>query len=179
MSESASALFSIADAGEFRFARFYIVCEEVPLGTPESPLIVCGLSDTLRECSNVEETRNPMQTFSWKKCSHFSPTNIPSAFPHEIPKCVSNNITYQSAICLLRQFLIACRFCSAKNEGRIYISEVILGEWHVSTLSFSIVKYELTYFFACACPGAGCAGRVGTVRKICRFDGCGFRKNSL
>ena len=27
MSESASALFSIADAGEFRFARFYIVCE--------------------------------------------------------------------------------------------------------------------------------------------------------
>ena len=53
MFESASALFSIADAGEFRFARFYIVCEEVPLGTPESPLIVCGLSDTLRECPNV------------------------------------------------------------------------------------------------------------------------------
>ena len=76
MFESASAIFSIADAGEFRFARFYIVYEEVPLGTPESPLIVCGLSDTLRECPNVEETRNSMQTFSWKKCSHFSPTNI-------------------------------------------------------------------------------------------------------
>ena len=45
MSESASALFSIADAGEFRFARFYIVCEEVPLGTPESPPIVSGVSD--------------------------------------------------------------------------------------------------------------------------------------
>ncbi len=60
MSESASALFSIADAGEFRFARFYIVCEEVPLGTPESPLIVCGLSDTLRECPNVAKTRNGM-----------------------------------------------------------------------------------------------------------------------
>ena len=96
MSELASALFSIADANEFRFARFYIVCEVVPLGTPGRPLIVCGLPDTLRECSNVEETRNPMQTFSWKKCSHFSPTNIPSAFPHEIPKCVSHNITYQS-----------------------------------------------------------------------------------
>ena len=76
MFESASAIFSIADAGEFRFARFYIVYEEVPLGTPESPLIVCGLSDTLRECPNVEERRNSMQTFSWKKCSHFSPTNI-------------------------------------------------------------------------------------------------------
>ena len=97
MSESASALFSIADAGEFRFARFYIVCEEVPLGTPESPPIVSGVSDMHpSDCPNVEETRNPMQTFSWKKCSHFSPTNIPSAFPHEIPKCVSNNITYQS-----------------------------------------------------------------------------------
>ena len=95
MSESASALFSIADAGEFRFARFYIVCEEVPLGTPESPPIVSGVSDMHpSDCPNVEETRNPMQTFSRKKCSHFSPTNIPSAFPHEIPKCVSNNITY-------------------------------------------------------------------------------------
>ena len=46
MSESASALFSIADAGEFRFARFYIVCEEVALAPLESPPIVCGLSDT-------------------------------------------------------------------------------------------------------------------------------------
>ena len=48
MSESASALFSIADAGEFRFARFYTVCEEVPLGTPESPPIVSGVSDMPR-----------------------------------------------------------------------------------------------------------------------------------
>ena len=86
MFEPASAIFSIADAGEFRFARFYIVYEEVPLGTPESPLIVCGLSDTLRECPNVEETRNSMQTFSWKKCAYFSPTNIPSTFPSEIPR---------------------------------------------------------------------------------------------
>ena len=45
MSELASALFSIADANEFRFARFYIVCEAVPLGTPESPPIVSGVSD--------------------------------------------------------------------------------------------------------------------------------------
>ena len=113
MFELPSAMFLIADGKEFRFARFYIVCEEVPLGTPESPLIVCGLSDTLRECPNVEETRNPMQTFSWKKCSHFSPTNIPSAFPHETPKRVSYNITYQSkrVLCLLRQFLITPILC--------------------------------------------------------------------
>ena len=77
MSELASALFSIADANEFRFARYYIVCEEGPLGTPESPPIVSGVSDMHpSDCPNVEETRNPMQTFSRKKCSHFSPTNF-------------------------------------------------------------------------------------------------------
>ena len=106
MSESASALFSIADAGEFRFARFYIVCEEVPLGTPESPPIVSGVSDMHpSDCPNVEETRNPMQTFSRKKCSHFSPTNIPSAFPHEIPKCILIILLIpQRGLCLLRHF---------------------------------------------------------------------------
>ena len=51
MSESASAMLSIADANEFRFARFYIVCEAVPLGTLGNPLIVCGLSDTFRGLS--------------------------------------------------------------------------------------------------------------------------------
>ena len=51
MSELASALFSIADASEFRFARFYIVCEAVPLGAPGSPLIVCGVTDTFRGLS--------------------------------------------------------------------------------------------------------------------------------
>ena len=77
MSESASALFSIADAGEFRFARFYTVCEEVPLGTPESPLIVSGVSDMHpSDFPNVEETRNQMQSSGWKKYTHFSPTNV-------------------------------------------------------------------------------------------------------
>ena len=79
MSESASALFSIADAGEFRFARFYIVCEEVPLGTPESPLIVCGLSDTLRECPNVAKTRNGMPAATWKKYVNFVSKDLPTS----------------------------------------------------------------------------------------------------
>ena len=48
MSELSSALFSIADDNGFRFARFYIVCEAVPPGAPESPLIVCGLPDMPR-----------------------------------------------------------------------------------------------------------------------------------
>ena len=58
MSELASAMFSIADANEFRFARFYIVCEAVMLGTLKSPLIVCGVSDTSRGLSKRGKTRN-------------------------------------------------------------------------------------------------------------------------
>ena len=78
MSELPSAIFLIADGDEFRFARFYIVCEEVPLGTPESPLIVCGLSDTLRESSNVAKTRNGMPSAAWKKYVNFASKNLPS-----------------------------------------------------------------------------------------------------
>ena len=78
MSELASALFSIADANEFRFARFYIVCEEVPLGTPESPPIVSGVSDMHpSDCPNVEETRNLMPATAWKKYTNFAPKNLP------------------------------------------------------------------------------------------------------
>ena len=77
MFELPSAIFLIADGDEFRFARFYIVCEEVPLGTPESPLIVCGLSDTLRECPNVAKTRNGMPATAWKKYVNFASKNLP------------------------------------------------------------------------------------------------------
>ena len=63
-------------------------------GTLESPLIVCGLSDTLRESPNVEETRNQMQSSGWKKYTHFSPTNVSYAFHPESASCASCNITY-------------------------------------------------------------------------------------
>ncbi len=96
--ELASALFSIADANEFRFARFYIVCEAVPLGTLESPLIVCGLPDTLRECSNVEETRNQMQPSGRKNCTHFFSTNVPQAFHPKSVSSASCNITYRPKV---------------------------------------------------------------------------------
>ncbi len=85
MFESASALFSIADAGEFRFARFYIVCEEVPLGTPESPPIVCGVPDmSPSDCPNVEETRNLMQTFQLEEMLTFFLQRISICIPSEI-----------------------------------------------------------------------------------------------
>ena len=75
MSELPSALFSIADGSEFRFTRFYIVCEAVPLGAPESPLIVCGLSDTPRELSKRGKTQNSMSDAARKKYSDFTPKN--------------------------------------------------------------------------------------------------------
>ena len=54
MFELASALFSIADANEFRFARFYIVCEEALLALLKSPPIVCGCRTSFADCQNVE-----------------------------------------------------------------------------------------------------------------------------
>ena len=77
MSELASALFSIADANEFRFARFYIVCEEVALAPLKSPLIVCGLPDTPVDCQSVAKTQNLMSNAVRKKCSDFSLKNPP------------------------------------------------------------------------------------------------------
>ena len=77
MFELPSALFLIADGSEFRFARFYIVCEAIRLGALERPPIVCGLSDTLRECPNVEETRNGMPATAWKKYVNFASKNFP------------------------------------------------------------------------------------------------------
>ena len=108
MSESASALFSIADAGEFRFARFYIVYEEVPLGTPESPLIVCGLSDTLRKCPNVAKTRHGMPATAWKKYVNFASKNFP-------PSVYSGTFLFSSIPVILlttskRSMLIAAAF---------------------------------------------------------------------
>ena len=75
MSELPSALFSIADSSEFRFARFYIVCEAVPLGAPESPLIVCVLSDTPRGLSKRGKTQNSMFDAARKKSSDFASKN--------------------------------------------------------------------------------------------------------
>ena len=54
MFELPSAMFSIADGNEFRFARFYIVCEAIRLEALESPLIVCACRTFPAECQNLE-----------------------------------------------------------------------------------------------------------------------------
>ena len=76
MFELPSARTFIAGGNEFLFARFYDVYEGVQLVQLESPPIVSGVPDMHpSDSQNVEETRNLMQTFRRKKCSHFSPTN--------------------------------------------------------------------------------------------------------
>ena len=77
MFELPSAIFLIADGNEFRFARFYIVCEEVPLGTPESPLIVCGLSDTLRECPKRGQDTERDASCGMEEYVNFASKNLP------------------------------------------------------------------------------------------------------
>ena len=68
MSELASAMFSIADANEFRFARFYIVCEGVMLGTLKSPIIICGLSKRGKDTeSDAWRDAEEMLTFCSKE----------------------------------------------------------------------------------------------------------------
>ena len=78
MSELASALFSIADANEFRFARFYIVCEAVPirdtrksahcLRLPDTP---CGLSKRGKDTEfDVPAGREEILSFCFKESPH-------------------------------------------------------------------------------------------------------------
>ena len=60
------------------------------------------------DCPNMEETRNSMQTFNRKKCSHFSPTNIPSAFPSEIGRMYFLSYSFarqKGIVCSKRQSL--------------------------------------------------------------------------
>ena len=84
MFEPSSAMTLIAEDGEFRFARFYIVCEAVPLGTLGNPLIVCGLSDTFRGVSkrgrdtesDAKIRQEEMLTFFSNECSICIPSEI-------------------------------------------------------------------------------------------------------
>ena len=95
MFELPSALFLIADGNEFRFARFYIVCEAVPLEALGNPLIVCGLPDTSVDCQSVAKTRNPMPGAMRKKCSDFAPKNR----RRQVPAGTRYHLVITSCLC--------------------------------------------------------------------------------
>ena len=119
MSELPSAIFSIADGSEFRFARFYIVYEGVQLGRLESPTIVSGVSDmSPLDCPNVEETRNLMQISVRKKCSHFFTKNLPYAFPSEICKMYFSN--YYLSLKGHSELIAKDPFCAGAAFKRVF-----------------------------------------------------------
>ena len=73
MSESASALCSIADAGEFGSHGFILTVKRCPLGTLESPLIVCGCRThpvdlSLIHISKLEKAKPVLKKLPGWKC---------------------------------------------------------------------------------------------------------------
>ena len=81
----------------------------VSLAAPESPPIVSGVSDMHpSDCPNVEETRNSMQTFSWKKCSHFSQPNFHLHFHMKSPSVflIISLITSKRSMLIAAAFLL-------------------------------------------------------------------------
>ena len=119
MSELLSALISIADSSEFRFARFNIVYEGAQLVLPESPPIVSGVSDMCPPvCPNVEETRNLMQISVRKKCSHFFTKNLPYAFPSEICKMYFSN--YYLSLKGHSELIAKDPFCAGAAFKRVF-----------------------------------------------------------
>ena len=67
MPELSPALISIAGGNEFLFARFYHIYEGVQLVLPESPLIVCCLTDSFRGVFKRGKDTEPKATIARKK----------------------------------------------------------------------------------------------------------------
>ena len=94
MSELPSALFSIADGSEFRFARFYNVYEAAALAATRKfahcLLFVGHTPGVFKRGRDTESDAN----IRLEEILTFFSNEFPSAFPHEISKYVSYNITY-------------------------------------------------------------------------------------
>ena len=113
MFESSSALFSIADDDEFRFARFYIVCEAVPLGTLGNPLIVCGLSDTFRGLSKRgRDTESD---------ADIQPEEMFTFFSNEYSICISIEIERHEVLLIL---LVTSKGAALSSGSPFFFSTV-------------------------------------------------------
>ena len=87
MSESASALFSIADAGEFRFARFYIVCEAVMHRNTKKSAHCLRLVGHTPEVSKRGRDTESDANIQQEEMHTFFSNEFPFVFPSEIPRC--------------------------------------------------------------------------------------------
>ena len=84
MFELPSALFSIADGSEFRFARFYNVCEAAALAaTRKSAHCLRFVGAHRGGLSKRGKNTEWMLHAAWKKFSDFASKNQPPPFPVE------------------------------------------------------------------------------------------------
>ena len=95
MSELLSALISIADSSEFRFARFNIVYEGAQLVLPESPPIVSGVSD-MRPPGVQTWKRHGIRckALAGRNTRIFSRRMLQLLFSRNLACCASCNIVY-------------------------------------------------------------------------------------
>ena len=95
MSELLSALISIADSSEFRFARFNIVYEGAQLVLPESPPIVSGVSD-MRPPGVQTWKRHGIscKALAGRNTRIFSRRMLQLLFSRNLACCASCNIVY-------------------------------------------------------------------------------------
>ena len=88
MSESASALFSIADGSEFRFARFYNVCEAAALVATRKFAHCLGfVGHTPGVFKRGRDTESDADIQLEEMLTFFS-NEFPAVFLSEIPQCV-------------------------------------------------------------------------------------------
>ncbi len=107
MFELPSAIFN-SRWQRVQFARFYIICEEVPLGTSESPLIVCGFGYT----SSVQIGTRRWDATAWKYVNFASKNFPPSVYSGTFlfSGILIIYLSPQRGLCLLRQFQIPIVF---------------------------------------------------------------------
>ena len=98
MSEQVSAVSSIADACEFRFARFYIVCEAMTLGdTRKSAHCLQPVGHILWIVKNVAKTQNKCQTRRGRNARIFASRMLHTGLH---PELISSPCIYSAVILL-------------------------------------------------------------------------------
>ena len=108
--------------------------------TQKSYKLSSGVRTWPVECSKLGKTRIIEDaTIRLVRNAIFFEPNIPSVFPHEIPKCVSCNITYQtkaryascdtSSIFISIQCFSAMRYTPSPSNAGIKLSSAVSPSW--------------------------------------------------
>ena len=160
MSELPSALFSIADGSEFRFARFYNVCEAAALAaTRKFAHCLRFVGHTPGVFKRGRDTESDANIRLEEILTFFS-NEFPSAFPSEIPRCglLSDNITYQRKHDILiatvpkKQAKAPRCFCLPISTSLLYVDLRLYAEFVLILLQYRIYNIckECIHLYRCA-----------------------------